>query len=142
MKRPLITLLILGLAINFTFLNSLPIFANTYLQKNISKNQLAERYCDSLRKNLFTGLDKESTLKYQYFFSSIPEGSINDQNRFLESFRTDVKSICSYEISESNEKEFNLFLKNYFRTRSKTPKIKVDATNPTPTNPAIIPVFR
>ena len=32
--------------------------------------------------------------------------------------------------------------KNYFKTRSNTPKIKVEATNPIPTNPAIIPVFK
>ena len=34
------------------------------------------------------------------------------------------------------------FLKNYFKTKSNTPKIKVEAINPTPTNPAIIPVLR
>ena len=141
MKMLLILFLLLGLTINFTFLNTLPIFAKTYGGKDIN-NQLAEKYCDSLGKNLFKGLDKESTLKYEYFFSSIPENSIRDENKFLELFKSNVKSICSYEIPRSNEKEFNSFLKNYFKTKSNTPKIKVEATNPTPTNPAIIPLLR
>ncbi len=92
-------------------MNTLPIFAITYPQKDTPSNQLAEKYCDSLGKNLFTGLDKESILKYEYFFSVIPENSIKDQNKFLKEFKSDVEYICSYEISNSNEKEFNLFLK-------------------------------
>ena len=142
MRRSLNSFFLLVLAINFIFLNTLPIFAITYPQKDTPSNQLAEKYCDSLGKNLFTGLDNESTLKYEYFFSAIPENSIKDQNKFLKEFKSDVKFICSYEISKSNEKELNLFLKNYFKTKSNTPNIKVEARNPTPTNPAIIPVLR
>ena len=141
MSRSLISFFLLGLVINFIFLKTLPIFAITYPQENITSNQLAEKYCDSLGKNLFTGLDNESTLKYEYFFSAIPENSIKDQNKFLKEFKSDVQYICSYEISKSNEKELNLFL-NYFKTKSNTPNIKVEAINPTPTNPAIIPVLR
>ena len=141
MSRSLISFLLLGLVINFIFLKTLPIFAITYPQEDITSNQLAEKYCDSLGKNLFTGLDNESTLKYEYFFSAIPDNSIKDQNKFLKEFKSDVQYICSYEISKSNEKELNLFL-NYFKTKSNTPNIKVEAINPTPTNPAIIPVLR
>ena len=141
MSRSLISFFLLGLVINFIFLKTLPIFAITYPQVDITSNQLAEKYCDSLGKNLFTGLDNESTLKYEYFFSAIPENSIKDQNKFLKEFKSDVQYICSYEISKSNEKELNLFL-NYFKTKSNTPNIKVEAINPTPTNPAIIPVLR
>ena len=142
MSRSLISFLLLVLVINFIFLKTLSIYAITYPQEDITSNQLAEKYCDSLGKNLFTGLDNESTLKYEYFFSAIPENSIKDQNKFLKEFKSDVQYICSYEISKSNEKELNLFLKNYFKTKSNTPNIKVEATNPTPTNPAIIPVLR
>ena len=141
MSRSLISFFLLGLVINFIFLKTLPIFAITYPQEDITSNQLAEKYCDSLGKNLFTGLDNESTLKYEYFFSAIPENSIKDQNKFLKEFKSDVQYICSYEISKSNEKELNLIL-NYFKTKSNTPNIKVEAINPTPTNPAIIPVLR
>ncbi len=142
MSRSLISFLLLVLVINFIFLKTLSIYAITYPQEDITSNQLAEKYCDSLGKNLFTGLDNESTLKYEYFFSAIPENSIKDQNKFLKKFNYDVQHICSYEISKSNEKELNLFLKNYFKTKSNTPNIKVEATNPTPTNPTIIPVLR
>ena len=141
MSRSLISFFLLGLVINFIFLKTLQILAITYPQEDITSNQLAEKYCDSLGKNLFTGLDNESKLKYEYFFSAIPENSIKDQNKFLKEFKSDVQYICSYEISKSNEKELNLFL-NYFKTKSNTPNIKVEAINPTPTNPAIIPVLR
>ena len=142
MSRSLISFFLLGLVINFIFLKTLSIYAITYPQEDITSNQLAEKYCDSLGKNLFTGLDNESTLKYEYFFSAIPENSIKDQNKFLKEFKSDVQYICSYVISKSNEKELNLFLKNYLKAKSNTPNIKVEATNPIPTNPAIIPVLR
>ena len=142
MKLILISFFLFGfiLAINIT--NGLPVFGEIYKEKKITNNQLAFKYCDSLKKNLFKGLDKEATLKYEYFFSSIPDNYIKDENKFLEIFKSDVKLICSYDFSKSNEKEFKSFLNNYFKTRSNTPKTKVEAINPTPINPAIIPVLR
>ena len=133
-------LFVLITAINIT--NCLPVSGEIYKGKKIPNNQLAFKYCDSLKKNLFKGLDKEATLKYEYFFSSLPYDSIKDENKFLKIFKSDVKSICSYDFSKSNEKEFKSFLNNYFKTRSNTPKTKVEAINPTPINPAIIPVLR
>jgi len=142
MKFALISLLLLGFIVKINLINSLPILGEINTEKNIANNYLAKKYCDSLEKNLFKGLDKESILKYEYFFSSIPNNYIKDKNKFLEIFKSDVKSICSYNFSKSNEKEFKSFLNNYFKTRSNTPKIKVEAKNPTPINPAIIPVLR
>ena len=142
MKLIVISFFLVSLTFKFNLINTLPLFGNTFTKNVISNDQLAKKYCDSLEKNLFTGLDKESILKYEYFFSSIPEDSIKEQNTFLKNFKSNVKSNCSYELTKSNEKELNSFLKNYFKTRSNTPKIKVEETNPTPTNPAIIPVFR
>ena len=133
-------LFVLIMAINIT--NGLPVSGEIYKEKKIANNQLALKYCDSLKKNLFKGLDKEATLKYEYFFSSIPENYIKDENKFLEIFISDVKSTCSYDFSKSNEKEFKSFLNNYFKTRSNTPKTKVEAINPTPINTAIIPELR
>ena len=141
MKIVLISFLI-GFIIKINLINGLPIFGEIYTEKKIATNHLANKYCNSLEKNLFKGLDKESTLKYEYFFSSIPDNYIKDENKFLEIFKSDVKATCSYDISKSNEKEFKSFLKNYFNTRSNTPKTKVEAINPTPINPAIIPVLR
>ena len=142
MKFALISFLLLGFIVKINLVNSLPILGEINTEKKIADNYLAKKYCDSLEKNLFKGLDKESTLKYEYFFSSIPDNYIKDENKFLEIFKSDVKSICSYDFSKSNEKEFKSFLNNYFKTRSNTPKTKVEAIKPTPINPAIIPVLR
>ena len=142
MKLSLILFILVSLNINFASLNDLPVFGKIYEQPNMVNKKLAEKYCDSLGKNLFKGLDKESTLKYEYFFSSIPENSIRDKKNFLETFKSNIKSICSYDISDSSEKEFNSFLDNYLKTISNTPKSNVDDINPIPINPAIIPVFK
>ena len=114
----------------------------TNFEKDITNKQLAEKYCDSVRKNIFKGLDKESKLKYEYFFSSIPDNSIKDLKNFQKNFKSNVKSACSYEITKSNENEFKSFLEYYFKTRSNTPKIKVETKKPMLINPAIIPVFK
>ena len=142
MRLVLISFFLFVLTMKINFVNIPPIFADIYIEKKITTNQLAHKYCDSLKKNLFKGLDKESILKYEYFFSSIPDNFIKDENKFLEIFKSDVKSICSYEFSKSNEKEFKSFIKIYLNSRSTTPKTKVEAINPTPINPAMIPVLR
>ena len=142
MKFALISLLLLGFIVKINLINSPPILGEINTEKKIANNYLAKKYCDSLEKNLFKGLDKESILKYEYFFSSIPDDYIKDENKFLDTFKSDVKLICSYDIAKSNEKEFKSFVENYFKTRSSTPKTKVEAINPTPINPAIIPVLR
>ena len=142
MKFVLISFFLFGLILNINLINSLPVSGEIFIEQDIANNQLANKYCDSLKKNLFKGLDKESTLKYEYFFASIPDDFIKDEKNFLEFFKSEVKSICSYEVSESNEEEFKSFLDNYLKTRSNTPKTKVEAINPTPINPAMIPVLR
>ena len=142
MKFVLISFFLIGFIVKINLINSLTILGEINIEEKIADNYLAKKYCDSLEKNLFKGLDKELTLKYEYFFSSIPNNYVKDENKFLEIFKSDVKSICSYNISKSNEKEFKSYLDNYFNTRSSTPKTKVEAINPTPINPAIIPVLR
>ena len=122
MQFVLISFFLIGFIVKINLINVLPIFGEIYNEKKIANNYLANKYCDSLEKNLFKGLDKESTLKYEYFFSSIPDNFTKDKNKFLEIFKSDVKSICSYDISKSNEKEFKSFLENYFKTISSTPK--------------------
>ena len=142
MKFVLVSFFVIVYTAKINLINTLPISGEIYINNKITNNQLAKKYCDALEKNLFTGLDKESILKYEYFFSSIPDDYIKDEDKFLEIFKSDVKSICSYDIAKSNEKEFKSFLENYFKTRSSTPKNNVEAINPTPINPAMIPVLR
>ena len=142
MKFVFVSFLLILCTAKINLINSLPLSGERDINNKLTNNQLAKKYCDALEKNLFKGLDKESILKYEYFFSSIPDISIKDEDKFLEIFKSDVKSICSYDIAKSNEKELKSFLENYFKTRSNTPKTKVEAINPTPINPAIIPVLR
>ena len=142
MKFVLISFFFIVLTGKINLISSLPSFGEIYPEHKIVNNQIAIKYCDSLDKNLFKGLDKESILKYEYFFSYIPDNFLKDEDKFLEIFKSDVKSICSYEVSESDEIEFKSFLKNYFKTRSNTPKTKVEAVNPTPINTAMMPVLR
>ena len=142
MKFVLVSFLLIVCTAKINLINSLPISGEIYINNKLTNNQLAKKYCDALEKNLFKGLDKESILKYEYFFSSIPDDYIKDKDIFFETFKSDVKLICSLDIGKSNEKEFKSFLENYFKTKSSTPKTKVEAINPTPINPAIIPVLR
>ena len=78
MKFNLFSLFLIVLIVKINLINIPPSFGEIYLEKKIANNQLAQKYCDSLEKNLFKGLDKESTLKYDYFFSSIPDNYIKD----------------------------------------------------------------
>ena len=142
MKLVLLSFFLFLITIKINTVNSLPLLEEIYTKKNIATNQLAYKYCDSLKKNLFKGLDKESILKYEYFFSSIPDKLITDENKFLEIFKSDVKSICSYKFSQSNEEEFKSFIKNYLKSSSTTPNTKVKTTNPTAINPSMIPLLR
>jgi len=48
-------LFVLIMAINIT--NGLPVFGEIYKEKKIANNQLAFKYCDSLKKNLFKGIE-------------------------------------------------------------------------------------
>ena len=78
------------------------------------ETKMAYKYCQSIEKRLFAGLDNELILKYEYFFSSIPKDSINDINKFMENFSFQVDSICSYKLNETNIKEFNIFLERFY----------------------------
>ena len=142
MKFVLVSFFLILYTVKINLINSLPISGEMHINNKITNNQLAKKYCDALEKNLFKGLDKESILKYEYFFSSIPDDYIKDEDKFLDIFKSDVKLICSYDITKSNEKEFKSFVENYFKTKRSTPKTKVEAINPTPINPAIIPLLR
>ena len=76
MKIVLISFFLLGFIVKINLINSLPVFGEINTEKKIANDHLAKKYCDSLEKNLFKGLDKESILKYEYFFSSIPDNYI------------------------------------------------------------------
>ena len=78
------------------------------------ESNLALKYCKSIDERLFEGLDNEKILKYQYFFSSISNESISNFNEFIKDFKLQVYSICSYELTKSNEEEFYYYLKKFY----------------------------
>tara|TARA_B100000212_G_scaffold276593_1_gene216124 strand:- start:73 stop:483 length:411 start_codon:yes stop_codon:yes gene_type:complete len=103
-------LLVLTLLFSNSFVVRADISSQTNSQINIAK-KLANKYCQSIEKKLFEGLDTEFTLKYKYFFSSISKDSIQNVERLMQDFISQVNLICSHKLTKSDIKEFN----NYFR---------------------------
>jgi len=92
------------------------------LSKDLSKKNLdnleiekilALKYCDSLEKKIFYGLENESLLKYEYFFSSLPIKNIIDEKKTLDELKLNVKELCSYEITGKSQKEFEQFFSKF-----------------------------
>ena len=92
------------------------------LSKDLSKKNLdnleiekilALKYCDSLEKKIFYGLENESLLKYEYFFSSLPIKNIIDEKKTLDELKLNVKKLCSYEITGKSQKEFEQFFSKF-----------------------------
>ena len=78
------------------------------------ERKLAYKYCQSIDKNLFEGLDNELILKYQYFFSSISKKSIENVNEFMENFIKEVDSICTNKLKEEEINEFNSYVEEFY----------------------------
>tara|TARA_Y100000589_G_scaffold112440_1_gene106857 strand:+ start:10525 stop:10923 length:399 start_codon:yes stop_codon:yes gene_type:complete len=76
---------------------------------------LALKYCDSIEKKIFNGLENEYLLKYEYFFSSLPSINFIDEKKTLDELRLNVEKICSYEITGTNQKEFKEFFSKFNR---------------------------
>ena len=104
------SLLLLILLFSNSFIVRADILSPTNSQNNIEK-KLANKYCQSIEKKLFEGLDTEFTLKYEYFFSSISKDSIQNVDRLMQNFISQVNLVCSDKLTKSDIKEFN----NYFR---------------------------
>ena len=78
----------------------------------IIERKLANKYCQSIDKNLFEGLDNELILKYEYFFSSFSKDSIENGN--IDNFIKEVDSLCSYKLTNEEIKEFNEYFQKFF----------------------------
>ena len=100
--------------INILFVSILFLYGESAFSKvtNIEKD-LALKYCDSLDRNLFKGLDNERILKYEYFFNSIKKEVINDEKFQLNKFVSEVKTICSYQLKNEEEEEMRQLLKSF-----------------------------
>jgi len=110
-------LLYLMISIFIFLYNSKIIYSNDF-NKNINnlktpEEELAAKYCDAINKNIFNGLNKEESLKYEYYFSSLKKPSKKDQKLFLKDFKLKVMNNCSYKLTEVDIKEFTNFIKKF-----------------------------
>ena len=100
------------------FLHNSKINFSNDLNKNINylnspEEELATKYCDAINKKIFNGLNKEASLKYEYYFSSLKKVSNKDDKPFFKEFKLKVMKKCSYELTESDEKEFINFIEKF-----------------------------
>ena len=101
--------------INILFVSILFLYGESAFSKvtNIEKN-LAYRFCDSIEKNLFSGLENEKILKYEYYFNSFNTEEIDKELEKLSNFPTEVYSICSYKLSFEERKDIENMLKKFY----------------------------
>ena len=93
---------------------SFPKDLNKYIKYVISPEEnLAIKYCDSINKNMFNGLEEESILKYEYFFSSLNIPINNNYYKVLKDFKSNVNKLCSYKINEKENEEFTKYIKTF-----------------------------
>ena len=106
--------------ISIVFISILSLCSETAFSKvtNFEKN-LAYKYCDSLEKNLFKGLDSESILKYEYFFNSINAENINEVIESLTDLPSEVETICSYKLSIEEKEDMYKLMKKFYLSNKK-----------------------
>ena len=110
-------LLYLMISIFIFLYNSKIIYSNDF-NKNINnlktpEEELATKYCDAINKNIFNGLNKEESLKYEYYFSSLKKTSRKDHKLFLKDFKLKVMNNCSYKLTAVDIKEFTNFINKF-----------------------------
>ena len=111
-------LLYLTVLILVLIFNSKIVFSNT-LNKNLNninsaEKELAIEYCDAINKKIFSGLDNEASLKYEYYFSPLKSPNSKDYKLFFKDFKLNVMKKCSYKLTELDEIEFETFIKNFY----------------------------
>ena len=100
--------------IKILFISILLFYSKSAFSKNINiEKNLAYKYCDSIERNLFKGLDNERILKYEYFFNMANKKDIKDQIDNLKNFTSEVESICSYKLNNVEVEDFRELLKTF-----------------------------
>ncbi len=104
-----ISILLKLLLVSILFLKS----ESTLSKVTNIERDLAYKYCDSLEKNLFKGLDNEIILKYEYFFSSINSEVLNESGDNISNFASEVETFCSYKINDAELHEMRQLLNKF-----------------------------
>ena len=100
--------------INILIFSILFLYSESAFSKDTNIERiLAFKYCDSIEKKLFKGLDNEKILKYEYFFNSINEEVLYEKLNGLSNFPSEVKTICKYKISFEEEEELKRLLNDF-----------------------------
>ena len=102
----------------FIFLYNSKIAISNDLNKNIynlnsPEEELATKYCDAINKKIFNGLNKEASLKYEYYFSSLKKPARKDHKLFFKDFKLKVMNNCSYNLNEVDKNEFINFIEKF-----------------------------
>ena len=101
--------------INILFISIIFLYAESAFSKisDIEKN-LAHKYCDSIERNLFKGLDNEIVLKYEYFFNSINAEAKNEEIESFNDLVSVIQNTCSYKMNIVEKEEFMKLLEKFF----------------------------
>ena len=102
--------------------NSKIVFSNVLNKKlnniNTPEKELAIKYCDAINKKLFSGLTNETSLKYEYYFSSLIKPYNEDYKKFSKDFSFNVMKNCSYKLTERDKTEFEAFIKKFLSQKN------------------------
>ena len=104
--KPIITII-------FFFLILLIIIEPAFSTVTKIERNLAFKYCDSVEKNLFKGLDNEILLKYEYFFDSIDIQEIDKEEEYIKKFVSEVETICSNKLKKEEINDFRILLRKH-----------------------------
>ena len=114
-KSSLKLILIIILFTQILFLYNEPVLSkDTKIERN-----LAYKYCNSLERNLFKGLDNERILKYEYFFSDIKKQEIYEIEKNSSNFYSEIEDICSYKLKSEEKQDIENLLKEFLSNNLK-----------------------
>ena len=108
-------ILIIILFTHILFLYIEPVLSkDTKIERN-----LAYKYCNSVERNLFKGLDNERILKYEYFFSDIKKQEIYEIEKNSSNFYSEIEDICSYKLKNEEKQDIENLLKEFLSNNLK-----------------------
>ena len=109
----LILIIIIFVSILFLY-DELALSNDAKIERN-----LALKYCNSIERNLFKGLDNERILKYEYFFSDIKKQEIYEIEKNTSNFYSEIEDICSYKFKNEEKQDIENLLKEFLSNNLK-----------------------
>ena len=83
---------------------------------NLPEEELAIKYCDATNKKIFNGLDRETLLKYKYYFSSLKKPFNKNPEMLFKEFSLNVMKKCSYKLTDVENQEIKYYIKNFLKS--------------------------